>query len=167
MFIIFRRGENGNRNGLDGLNKTLASRWFTTKQSERLNIPLPGIHSAAPPINISLTTIIYPPRRRPSGASGVSHVFLARIASCMHIQDVSQFLYFLTYISSSIDLIWFWVKIQSNVIFFVILWHIVLENIFILMLKWFRLNTSYRQVEIRRKVCHFKRDSCKLSWMFF
>lgn len=71
MFIIFRRGENGNRNGLDGLNKTLASRWFTTKRSERLNIPLPGIHSAAPPINISLTTIIYPPRRRPSGAPGV------------------------------------------------------------------------------------------------
>lgn len=71
VFIIFRRGENGNRNGRNRLNKTLASWWFTTKRMKRLNVSLLGIHGAVPPINMSLTTIIYPPRRGPASAPGV------------------------------------------------------------------------------------------------
>jgi len=63
--LSFAEAKTETEMSLNGLNKTLASRWFTTKRTKRLNISLPGIHDVVPPINMSLTTIIYLPRRRP------------------------------------------------------------------------------------------------------
>lgn len=114
VFIIFLRGKNGNRNGLNRLNKTLASRWFTTKRTKRLNVSLLGIHGAVPPINMSLTTIIYLPRRGPTSAPGVFQPHLPyQIARAYTGRSIISMLHI--YIN-------FWtiqlVKIQSNVIFF-------------------------------------------------